>query len=451
MKKIHFIGIGGISMSGIAQIMKSRGYSVSGSDCNASDITRQLEQSGIPVTIGQKAENITPDMDIVVYTAAVHENNPELMAARKSAARVIERAVMLGELLDEFPVPVGVAGTHGKTSTSSMLAYIYLAAGLDPAIAIGGILQNLNANYRIGHGRHMLIEACEYTDSFLHFHPLYNIITNIEEDHLDYFKDLAHIQDSFHRYVAGMKQGGTLVTSPDCAKLFSDLPVRILTVSLDEPADITCSHIVHHPQALGASFDLIYQRNNLGTLDLYVPGRHLIYDALCAAGAALAEGISFEAIQKGISSYHSTQKRFEYKGTFQGAKIIDDYAHHPSEIKATLAATQEVPHKELYVVFQPHTYSRTIAFFDDFVEALSLADHVILADIYSASREVDTGEVSSAMLADAMKKKGADVHYFPSFDEIEKFLQKNISTDDLLITMGAGRAVDIANHLLAKQ
>lgn len=451
MKKIHFIGIGGISMSGIAQIMKSRGYSVSGSDCNASDITRQLEQSGIPVTIGQKAENITSDMDIVVYTAAVHENNPELMAARKSSARVIERAVMLGELLDEFPVPVGVAGTHGKTSTSSMLAYIYLAAGLDPAIAIGGILQNLNANYRIGHGRHMLIEACEYTDSFLHFHPLYNIITNIEEDHLDYFKDLAHIQDSFHRYVAGMKQGGTLVTSPDCAKLFSDLPVRILTVSLDEPADITCSHIVHHPQALGASFDLIYQGNNLGTLDLYVPGRHLIYDALCAAGAALAEGISFEAIQKGISSYHSTQKRFEYKGTFQGAKIIDDYAHHPSEIKATLAATQEVPHKELYVVFQPHTYSRTIAFFDDFVEALSLADHVILADIYSASREVDTGEVSSAMLADAMKKKGADVHYFPSFDEIEKFLQKNISTDDLLITMGAGRAVDIANHLLAKQ
>ncbi len=451
MKKIHFIGIGGISMSAIALIMNSKGYHVSGSDCNPSKITEHLIEAGVHVTIGQKAENITPDMDIIVYTAAVHENNPELIAARATQARVITRAMMLGELLDEFPVPVGVAGTHGKTSTSSMLAYIYLAANLDPTIAIGGILQNLNANYRIGRGKHMLIEACEYTDSFLHFHPLYNIITNIEEDHLDYFRDLAHIQDSFHRYVAGMKQGGALITSPQCAKLFEDLPVRILTVSLDAPADITCQNVTPLPDTLGSSFDLIYQGANLGRLVLHVPGRHLIYDALCAAGAALAEGLPFSAVYEGLKSYQSTQQRFEYKGMFQGAKVIDDYAHHPSEIKATLLTAQEVPHQELYVVFQPHTYSRTIAFFDDFVQALSLADHVILADIYSASREVDTGEVSSAMLAEAIAKNGTDVHYFPSFDEIEKFLQKNISTNDLLITMGAGKAVNIANHLASQQ
>ena len=450
MKKIHFIGIGGISMSGIAQIMKSRGYTVTGSDRNETDITRRLEMSGISVTIGQKAENITSDMDIIVYTAAVHEDNPELIAARASGARVIERAVMLGELLDEFAVPVGVAGTHGKTSTSSMLAYIYMAADLDPSVAIGGILQNLGANYRVGHGDHMLIESCEYCDSFLHFHTKYNIITNIEAEHLDYFKDLADIQDSFHQYVAGMREGGALITSADCAHLFKDLPVRLITVSLDEPADITAENIVHHETALGSAFDIIYQGQNLGRLDIYVPGRHLIFDALCAAGAAIAEGLPFDAIRQGLANYKSTQKRFEYKGDYNGAKVIDDYAHHPSEIRATMLAAQEVPHNELYVVFQPHTFSRTIAFFDDFVSTLSMADHVILADIYSA-REVDTGEVSSQKLAAEIAKTGTDVRYFPTFDEIEKFLEKNISTKDLLITMGAGNAVVVANHLLSKK
>ncbi len=450
MKKIHFIGIGGISMSGIAQIMKSRGYQVSGSDRSESDMTRRLEASGITVSIGQRAENITPDMDTIVYTAAVHEDNPELIAARASGARVIERAVMLGELLDEFAVPVGVAGTHGKTSTSSMLAYIYMAADLDPSVAIGGVLQNLGANYRVGHGDHMLIEACEYCDSFLHFHTKFNIITNIEAEHLDYFKDLADIQDSFHEYVAGMREGGTLITAVDCAPLFKDLPVQVLSVSLDETADITAKNIVHHEKALGSSFDMIYKGENLGRLDIYVPGRHLIFDALCAAAAAIAEGIPFDAVRQGLANYKSTQKRFEYKGDYKGAKVVDDYAHHPSEIKATMLAAQEVPHNELYVVFQPHTFSRTIAFFDDFVSTLSMADHLVLADIYSA-REVDTGEVSSQKLAEAIAKTGTDVHYFPTFDEIEKFLEKNISTNDLLITMGAGNAVDIANHLLSKK
>lgn len=450
MKKIHFIGIGGISMSGIAQIMKSRGYDVSGSDRSESDMTRRLEAAGIPVTIGQRAENITPDMDTIVYTAAVHEDNPELIAARASGARVIKRAVMLGELLDEFSVPVGVAGTHGKTSTSSMLAYIYMAADLDPSVAIGGVLQNFGSNYRIGHGSHMLIEADEYCGSFLHFHTKYNIITNIEADHLDYYKDLADIRHSFHEYVAGMRKDGALITSVECAPLFADLPVRVITVSLDQPADIMAQNIVHHENALGSSFDLVYQGQNLGRLDIYVPGRHLIFDALCAAGAAIAEGISFDAIRQGLSEYKSTQKRFEYKGEWNGAKVVDDYAHHPSEIKATLLAAREVPHKELYVVFQPHTFSRTLALFDDFVAALSNADHLILADIYAA-REVDTGVVSSRMLAEAIAKSGTDTHYFPSFDEIEKFLEKNISTGDLLITMGAGNVVDIANHLLAKK
>ena len=247
-----------------------------------------------------------------------------------------------------------------------------------------------------------------------------------------------------------MREGGTLITAADCAPLFKDLPVQVLSVSLDETADITAKNIVHHENALGSSFDMFYKGENLGRLDIYVPGRHLIFDALCAAAAAIAEGIPFESVRQGLANYKSTQKRFEYKGDYKGAKVVDDYAHHPSEIKATMLAAQEVPHNELYVVFQPHTFSRTIAFFDDFVSTLSMADHLILADIYSA-REVDTGEVSSRKLADAIAKTGTDVHYFPTFDEIEKFLEKNISTNDLLITMGAGNAVDIANHLLSKK
>lgn len=443
-------------MSGIAQIMKSRGYEVSGSDRSESDMTKYLREAGIPVVIGQKAENITPDLDIIVYTSAIREDNPELIAARATAEkpggpRVIKRAVILGELLDEFPVPVCVAGTHGKTSTSSILTYIYMAADLDPAVAIGGILHNLGANYRIGHGDHMLIEADEYTDSFLQFHPKYNIITNIEVDHLDYFKDLADIQDSFHQYVAGMKEGGVLVTGPDIAPLFADLPVRVLTVSLKEHADVTAKNIRHHENDMGLTFDVYMHDECLGPLDLYLPGRHLIYDTLCAVTVALAENIPFEVIQKGVAAYRSTQKRFELKGVYHGAKVVDDYAHHPAEIRATLRSAAEVKHKELYVVFQPHTYSRTLYLFDDFVTSLSAADHLILMDIFAARDEKEAGMVTSKMLAEAIAKNGTDVHYLPAFDDIIKFLQKNISTDDLLITMGAGKAVDIANHLLSEQ
>lgn len=452
MSHYHFIGIGGVSMSGIAMILKERGHEVSGSDRSASPATKELEDAGIRISYPQAAENITSDIDTVVYTAAISDDNPELMAARSSSARVIERSVMLGELLSEYEVPIGVAGTHGKTSTSSLLSCIHMAADADPTLQIGGTLASTNTNYRIGHGKHMIIEACEYCDSFLEFKTRYAIVTNIEAEHLDYFGTFDRVKESFRKFADIMIPGGSLITSPEWAPLFKGIPSDIVTVSLDpeEEADVTTTEITRHEGALGSTFNMIYKGRELGNIDIYVPGRHLIYDALCAAACALEEGLPFEAVQEGIASYRPTKRRFEFKGMFQGAMVVDDYGHHPSEIRSTLIAAKEVPHKKLVVVFQPHTFSRTISFFDEFVEALSLADHVILADIYAA-REIDTGEVSSKMLADALVSKGANATYIPSFDEIKNFLKKIISTDDLLITLGAGNTVYIANDLTKQQ
>ncbi len=457
MNKIHFIGICGISMSSLAQILHEQGWTVTGSDLRENDTSRALEAQGIPVAIGQTADNIKPDMELIVYTAAVHEDNPELIAARALAARcpeqarVIERSVLLGEMIDRYEIPIGVAGTHGKTSTSSMLSYIFMEADLDPTVTIGGILRRFNTNFHIGHSPYIIYEACEYSDSFLEFRGKVNIITNIEAEHLDYFGTLENIKKSFHKFSEIMRPDGILITGLENAPLFSDFSGTLYTVSLDDPrADYTAANIIHHTNGLGSSFDLVFRGENLGTLDLYVPGRHYIYDAMCAAAAALSQGIPFADVQKGLSTYQSTKKRFEYKGTWNGVTMIDDYAHHPSEIKATLLAADEVPHKDLYVAFQPHTYTRTKAFLPDFITALSLADHVVLADIYAA-REKDPHDIHSLDIARGLTELGCDCHYFPTFDEIEKFLLKNISPGDLLITMGAGTISIIGDSILSRK
>lgn len=456
MKKIHFIGIGGISMSSLAQILHEQGWTVTGSDIRENENLKPLRDLNIPIAIGQVPENITPDMELIVYTAAVHEDNPELMAARKLAqekpeqTRVIERSVLLGEMIDQYEIPIGIAGTHGKTSTSSMLSYIFMEAKADPTVTIGGILRNFGTNFHIGHSPYIIYEACEYSDSFLEFRGKVNIITNIEAEHLDYFGTVERMRQSFHRFSEIMREDGVLITGLNEAPLFSDFKGTLLTVSLDDPrADYICANVVHHEGRLGSSFDLIFRGTNLGTLDIYVPGEHYIFDAMCAAAAALCQDIPFEAVRKGLSTYQSTKKRFEYKGVWNGVTIVDDYAHHPTEIRATLKAAREVPHKELYVAFQPHTYSRTKTFLPDFVKALSLADHVVLADIYAA-REPDLHEVHSTDIQKGLLEQGIDCHYFPSFDEIEEFLLKNISSGDLLITMGAGTIATIGESILRR-
>ena len=438
-------------MSSLACILKSRGYAVSGSDIKETPITRSLANQGISVAIGQRAENIQPGIDVVVYTAAVHEENPELIQARKSVPRVIERSVLLGELMDEYKHSIGIAGTHGKTSTSTMLSYIFLEAQRDPTITIGGILENLHTNYRIGHSSYFIAEACEYSDSFLHFHPQIGIVLNVEAEHLDYFKTYERMVDSFRKYVTGLKPDGCLILNYDYQSLFPDYHGQMLTVSLqNQNADLTANHIEPSGDHLGNHFDCIYKGQNLGRLTIHVPGSHNIFDCLCAIGAALWSGIPFEKIRSGLEKYRSPKKRFEYKGMFQEVKVMDDYAHHPSEIRATLKAAREIASRDLYVVFQPHTYSRTKAFFSDFVKSLSLADHVVLADIYSASREKDPGDVHSKDLVKALREQGTDAYYFGSFAEIKDFLRKKCCPQDLLITMGAGDIAIIGEDLIGE-
>ena len=446
---VHFIGIGGISMSGLAEILLNRHFTVTGSDMQASDMTKHLEGTGAKVVIGQKAENITDDIDLVVYTAAIHESNEEFAAAKNKGIPMMTRAALLGQIMANFAKSIAVAGTHGKTTTTSMLTHILLQADTDPTVSVGGMLDRIGGNIRVGHSDLFLTEACEYTNSFLEFYPLYSIILNVEEDHMDFFKDLADIRNSFHRFAKLLPKDGTLVINdniPDLEEITADLDCRVIRYGNDSSLDYSATNILHDKKG-EASFDLIKSGEFIDRISLSVNGDHNVSNALSAIAVADLLGVPFSKIKEGLKSFHGTDRRFEYKGEVNGFTIIDDYAHHPTEINATLTAAKEYPHKEVWCIFQPHTYTRTKALFPEFVDALTHADHVILADIYAA-RETDTLGMSSEMIAEELKKKGCDAYYFPSFEEIESFCLDRCQKGDVLITMGAGNVVNIGENLL---
>ncbi len=449
---VHFIGIGGISMSGFAELLHTAGFTITGSDWHASKITKHLESLGIQVVYEQVAENITKDIDLVVYTAAVKSTNPEYARAEELGIPMMERARMVGQVMKNYHSAIAIAGTHGKTTTTSIASHIFLEADMDPTISVGGILPAIHGNIRVGHSDNFITEACEYTNSFLQFFPTVGIILNIEEDHMDFFKDLADIRHSFRKFAERIPADGTLIINADIDnyKEISDgLACKVLTYSLeDKEADFTAANITYDDFGRG-SFDAIVNGQNHGHYSLAVVGKHNISNTLACLALASLYGISNEHIQNALSAFHGTDRRFQLKGTKNGFTIIDDYAHHPTEIAATLTAAKNYPHKSLWCVFQPHTYTRTRAFLKDFAKSLSMADHIILADIYAA-REKDPGDISSRTLADELKKLGADVHYYPSFDEIEQFILKNLVDGDLLITMGAGNVVEIGENLLNK-
>lgn len=446
---IHFIGIGGISMSGLAEILLKENFRVSGSDNQASDLTRLLERSGAQIFIGQKAGNIPDDCDLVVYTAAIHPDNPEFAAAGKRGIPMLSRAQLLGQIMANYETAVAVAGTHGKTTTTSMLASILLAADTDPTISVGGILPAIGGNIRVGNSQTFLTEACEYTNSFLEFFPTMGIILNIEEDHMDFFKDLNDIRHSFHRFAGLLPKNGLLILNHDIPRheeIIKDLACPVVTFGMDSGSDYQAAEISYDAFA-HASFQLIRKGTPALSFRLAVPGAHNVSNALAAIAAADSLQIPMDTIQKGLLAFTGTDRRFQYKGEVNGFTIIDDYAHHPTEIRATLEAAAHYPHREIWCVFQPHTYSRTKAFLSEFASALALADHVVLADIYAA-RETDTLGISSQTLAAELEKLGTDVHYFPSFSEIEKFLLKKCLHKDLCITMGAGNVINIGENLL---
>ncbi|HUM82221.1 MAG TPA: UDP-N-acetylmuramate--L-alanine ligase [Lachnospiraceae bacterium] len=447
---LHFIGIGGISMSGLAEILLQEGFRISGSDSQDTDLTKKLTDLGAEIVIGQKAENIKPGIDAVIYTAAIHPDNPEFKAAKDANVPMLTRAQLLGEIMRNYELPIAVSGTHGKTTTTAMVSHILLAGGLDPTISIGGILPSIGGNIRVGHSGTFVAEACEYTNSFLSFFPKISLILNVDADHLDFFKDIDDIANSFHKFAALLPEDGTLIIDKDTPKypvVVKDITCEILTYSMkDSKADYTASGISYDDHGCG-TFTCMEKGKPLGTFSLNVPGAHNISNALASIALGRKTGLSYEQIAEGLKSFQGTDRRFEYKGKVNGVTIIDDYAHHPTEIAATLTAAKQYPHKSIWVAFQPHTYTRTKALLPEFADALSKADHIVLADIYAA-REKNTIGISSDDLRKEIAKKGTDVRYFSSFSEIEDYLKKNCVDGDLLITMGAGSITNIASDLL---
>ncbi len=446
---VHFIGIGGISMSGLAEILLKEHFTISGSDSKQSALTDHLTGLGATVFYPQKAENIIEGIDVVVYTAAIHEDNPEFAAAKAKGLPMLSRAQLLGQLMTNYATPIAISGTHGKTTTTSMLSHILLAAETDPTISVGGILNAIGGNIRVGNSDIFVTEACEYTNSFLNFFPKISVILNVEEDHMDFFKDIHEIRDSFHRFAEILPADGALIINKniEAIETITDgLTCKIITYSECQEADYTAKNIAFNELG-NASFDLYKYGTFVDRISLSVAGNHNVSNALSTIAAADLLEIPLATIKTGICSFTGTNRRFHYKGECNGFTIIDDYAHHPTEIRATLTSAQNYPHKDIWCIFQPHTYTRTKAFFHEFAEALSLADHVILADIYAA-RETDTLGMSSEALAAEIKALGTDVYYLSSFEAIEEFVLKKVIHGDLLITMGAGDVVNIGESLL---
>ncbi len=456
---VHFIGIGGISMSALAELLHRQGFRVSGSDLKETPLTKHLESLGITVSYPQQASNIAEDCSVVIYTAAVHADNPEMVRAAELGLPILERKDLLGQIMQQYHHVAGIAGSHGKTSTTSMLSLMLMEGALDPTILVGGVLDGIGGNLRMGSDNYLVAEACEYCNSFLSFYPTDAIILNIEAEHLDFFKDLDDIRLSFRKYSEILPETGTLVINGDIerlSELTDGLAAKILTYGLCEtPAqctsyDYAATNCSFDANGFG-SYDLYKKGQLLGRINLRVIGMHNISNSLAAAALAFTYGVSFDAVASALLKYTGTHRRFEYKGTANGVRVYDDYAHHPSEISATLSAARAcvTGKQKLWCVFQPHTFSRTKAFLPEFAESLALADTVVLADIYSASREKDPGDISSGDIARLLEKKGKEVYHFHTFDEIEKFLLTRCNPEDLLITMGAGDIVSIAESLVS--
>lgn len=447
---VYFIGIGGISMSGLAEILLDKGYKVSGSDAKESKVTERLTSLGASIFYGHNAKNITDDISYVVYTAAIKEDNPELSTARQKNICCMTRAELLGRIMSEYNTAISVAGTHGKTTTTSMISEIMMAFECDPTILVGGMLKSINGNLRVGHSDYIITEACEYTNSFLSLISNINVILNVKEDHLDFFKDIDDIRHSFKLFADKADENGFLIINSDVDDISyftNGLKCKCLTFGLNPSKSDFYPTNVEYNNFACATFDVMNSNNSPVHISLKVPGEHNMLNALAAFATAKVMGIPDEFIVKGLNNYSGTDRRFQYKGEFNGVTVIDDYAHHPDEISATLTATKNYPHNTLWCVFQPHTYTRTKAFMADFATSLSLADKVVLAEIYPA-RETDNLGISSETLKEEIEKIGKEVYYFPTFDEIENFLSKNCINGDLLITMGAGDVVLIGENLV---
>ncbi len=450
-KHIHFVGIGGSSMSGLAELALKQGFIVSGSDRAISEKTEKLREKGAIIYSGHCAENITSDTSLVVYTLAVPLSNPELAEAQRKNIPIIERGKYLGQICSHYKYSIAVAGTHGKTSTTSMLSSILLSANKEPSIHIGGFFPLINSNVLASNSDYFVTEACEYHENFLNLKPYGAIILNIEAEHLDYYRDLNHILDSFSKFASYCNKNGFLVACMDdqnTMKVLSNAPKNIITYSIDnEKADVYAKNIQH--TANNSSYTLCHKGVEICHIQLKVPGTHNISNSLAAAAAALYFECSTESIKNGLEAFAGTGRRFEKKGTYNGAPLIDDYAHHPTEISATLEAAKSIlpDNGKIYAILQPHTYSRSLAFKENFAISLKNADVVIVTDIFAA-REKDPGTISGFSMAEYFKSQSINSLHISDFDDIAKYIQKNVNKNDIVITLGAGDVNEIINLIL---
>ena len=449
-KKVHMIGIGGVSMSGIAAILKNWGFLISGSDCAESENTLKLKELGIPVTIGNNIEDVN-NSDIIVYSAAIKEDNLEMIESKKFNIPTMERADFLGELTRCYKDSICISGTHGKTTTTSMVSLCFLEALKDPSIQVGAYLKQIDGNYKVGNSEHFVIEACEYVESFLKFNPKAEIILNIDNDHLDYFKNFENIKNAFIKYVKLIPDDGLLVLNGDdtnCLELTNYTNCKVITYSINNKnVDFHAENITFNRDGF-AKFNVFNKNNNLGSIELSVPGIHNVSNALAAIGLSIMYGINFIDIKSALSKFTGAHRRFEYKGKIDNkASVYDDYGHHPTEIMATINALKNKEYNKSWVIFQPHTYSRTKNLLDDFANALINFDNIIVLDIYAA-REKNTYGITSKDLVDRINSIGKESKYIPDFNNCVKYVKDNVQKDDIVITLGAGTVTQIGPMLV---
>lgn len=448
-KRIHMIGIGGISMSGIAEILKHFGITVTGSDIAESEVTNKLIQNGIKVTIGHNMEDLAK-ADAVVYSAAIKPEDPEMQKAKELGKETIERCDFLGILTKAFHDTIGISGTHGKTTTTSMVSLCFIEAGLDPNIQVGALLKQLDGNYRIGESEHFIIEACEYVESFLKFYPKAEVILNIDNDHLDYFKTFDNIKNAFIKYVKLLPDDGLLVVNGDdtnCLDLSSYTKARFLTYGIqNRKCDFYATNITFDDNGF-AQFDVFHKDTFYTHIELSILGAHNVLNALACITLCDAYGIKPKDIVSALSKFTGAHRRFEYVGKIGEASIFDDYGHHPTEIAANANALKNRKYHESWVVFQPHTYSRTKTLLEDFAKALLPFDHIVIVDIYAA-REKNTYGITSEDLVNKIKELGKFAIYIPSFDEVTDYLKENVKPKDIILSLGAGTVTNIGPMLL---
>ena len=450
-KRIHCLGIGGIGLSAVAEILHHNGYTVTGTDINRTDVTKHLESIGIHIVYEHKEENVD-NVDAVVYSNAVSAEKPEMVRAKELGIPCFSRAEVLGMIMEHYKESVAICGTHGKTTVTSMTSLLLRNAKLKPTILVGGNLPEINGNVEIGGNDYFVTEACEYMDSFLHLRPTIGVVLNIDSDHLDYFKNIGNIQKSFYQFVHQIPENGVVIAfdgNPFVREILKDVH-NVITYGFTESSDFYAENIRFDDTGF-PEYDLYHMGEFVCHIHLSVPGDHNVLNSMAAFVTANYLGVRNDVIVATLKEYHGTHRRFDFVGeTKCGAQIIDDYAHHPTEIKATLKAAGNIRHDKLWVVFQPHTYTRTKALFDDFTDAFQSVDELILTDIYAA-REKDIYNVSSEKLAQAITSKHPEqhVHYMKEFDEIADYLNQHIGPDDIVITMGAGDVYKVGNLLRA--